>query len=378
VVGFLRLLVLCLFGLQAAWAEEPSSGRQGTDFSQWMTYYYVYKDAAKMPDFLQWMQNSQILEENESAEAPLAAFLSVIFAENPQRIASSAHDVEYTGRAREAVEYAPWLSGNGETIARFFGKTPSYAESSPEPLSALIPNNPGDLDLMWAAFFASGNILYLGKIVDVLDDGVPLTGNKTRDLATRAAAKWSLGSNMLQHERVNRFVLEQMDARSGAAKTELQKIVAQNDKGKHPFPARDGEFSAMLIVSDEKSLQEYDKPSSEGMQFQTVANAKRGDMLAIKVVFAGMQLTDDLMADVTYDLKMVTPDGGLYDATDLTGMEALKGKVPMRFSIFDNRSFIKVRFEPQDPSGTYRIVAAINDNVGRKRIPLSAEVRLTD
>ena len=128
----------------------------------------------------------------------------------------------------------------------------------------------------------------------------------------------------------------------------------------------------MLIVSDEKSLQMTS--SSEGMQFQTVANAKRGDMLAIKVVFAGMQLTDDLMADVTYDLKMVTPDGGLYDATDLTGMEALKGKVPMRFSIFDNRSFIKVRFEPQDPSGTYRIVAAINDNVGRKRIPLSAEV----
>ena len=108
----------------------------------------------------------------------------------PAADCSSAHDVQYHGEGEEAVEYAPWLSGNGETIARFFGKTPSYAKSSPEPLSALIPNNPGDLDLMWAAFFASGNILYLGKIVDVLDDGVPLTRNKTRDLATRAAAKW--------------------------------------------------------------------------------------------------------------------------------------------------------------------------------------------
>ena len=83
-------------------------------------------------------------------------------------------------------------------------------------------------------------------------------------------------------------------------------------------------------------------------------------------------------ANLTYDLKIVRPDGGLYDATDLTEMEALKGKVPMRFSIFDNRSFIKVRFEPHDPSGTYRIVAAINDNVGRKRVPLTAEVKLTD
>jgi hypothetical protein len=331
-----------------------------------------------MPDFLQWMQDSQVLEEHQSAEEPLAAFLSVVFAENPQRIEIWAHDVEYTGRAKEAVEYALWLSGNGEIIAKLFGKTPSYAEASLEPLSGLIPNKPGDLDLMWGAFFASGNTLFVGKIVDVLDDSVPLTGDKTRDAATRASAGWSLGSNMLQHERVNRFILEQVGVRSGAAKTKLQEIVAQNDKGKHPFPDRDGEFSAMLIVSDEKSLAEYDKPSSEGMQFHAVANAKRGDMLAIKIVFAGMELTDDLITDVTFDLKIIAPDGRPYDDTDLTDMEALKGKVPMRFSIFDNRSFIKVRFEPQDPSGTYRIVAAIKDNVGRKRVPLTAEVKLTD
>jgi hypothetical protein len=44
--GFLCLLTLCLFGSQPAWAEETSSAAQGRGFSDWMTYYYVYKDAA--------------------------------------------------------------------------------------------------------------------------------------------------------------------------------------------------------------------------------------------------------------------------------------------------------------------------------------------
>ena len=114
------------------------------------------------------------------------------------------------------------------------------------------------------------------------------------------------------------------------------------------------------------------------MNFKEVSKAKRGDVLAIKIVFAGMDLTEDLNADVTYDLKILRPDGKIYDRTDLKNMEVLKTKLPTRFRVFDNRSFLKLRFEPQDKLGKYKIIAALHDNVGKKTIPLTTEIELAE
>ena len=372
----LILLMLFSVGVQPTFATPQEQSQQDMQFTEWMTYYYIHKDISKVSEFLQWVQTTQMLEKHEGASQPTAAFLSIVFADNKSQLQSWLKDYAFTGKTREAIEYALWLSGNSELIEKLFKETPAYIKSSPANLLKMPLKQPGDLDMMWGAFLASGNDQYVKKIVDVLDESTPLTGEKTLDMATRASADWSLGSNMMQHELVNRLIRKEITTRPDAVKKKLEAIVARNEKEAKPFPNRDGDFSAMMVITDESALKEYEKPSSEGLHFQEASKAKRGDILAIKIVFAGMELTNELMSDVTFDLQVLDPEGKIYDKTDLKALEALKARIPKRFSVFDNRSFIKIRFEPKDKLGKYQFVATIHDNVGKKSIPLKKEVEL--
>jgi hypothetical protein len=197
-------------------------------------------------------------------------------------------------------------------------------------------------------------------------------------MVTRATAEWSLGSNMMQHELVNRLIRKELSVCTGTVKKRLEEIISRNEQGAKPFPNKNGDFSAMLLIADEKTLSEFAKPSSEGIYYKEISKAKRGASLAIKIVFGGMELMDDLDADVTYDLKILDPNGNIYAGVDLTAAEALKVRTPTRFGVFDNRSFIQIHFVQDDKLGTYKIIAALHDNVGKKTIPLVKEVELTE
>ena len=343
-----------------------------------MTYYYFHKEASKTGEFLQWLQDRQILEK-KNTEYPMTAFLSVLFKDNPSQVAQwiTPHT---SGKTKEVIVNALRLSGNNKMVQDVFKETSDISKHSIIPLSSLSPKNGSELDMMWSAFFASGNDQYVHKIINVLDENTPLTGNQTMDTLTRRAAEWSLGSNMLQHELVNRIVHKEIITRSGMVKQKLEEINFRTEKkiAESSFPNRDGEFSAMMIVTDKSALSEYEKPSNEGMQFKPVTKAKRGDILAIKIVFSGMALTNDLAGDVRFDMKILDPNGNIYDNSDQKGLLALATKVPMRFNIFDNGSFMMIRFELNDKLGKYSIVTTIRDNVGKKKISLRNDIELTE
>jgi hypothetical protein len=57
-----------------------------------------------------------------------------------------------------------------------------------------------------------------------------------------------------------------------------------------------------------------------------------------------MELAADLTADVSYDMKVLAPDGEVYDNADLKELEARRGKTPNRFTVFDNRAGMKSAF----------------------------------
>jgi hypothetical protein len=372
----LGLSMLSLVGVQPVLAAPQEQSQQDAKFSEWMTYYYIHKDTSSAPKFLQWLQTSEMIEKHHTAIQPTAAFLAIVFTDNKPQLQSWLKDSAFTGKTKETIEYALWLSGNDELITTIFKETPAYIKSSQVNLLSMQLKQPSDLDMMWGAFMASGNDQYVKKIVDVLDENIPLTGDKTVDSVTRASADWSLGSNMMQHELVNRLIRKEITTRPEAVKKKLEAIVARNEKNAKPFPNHNGDFSAMLVVTDESALKEFKKPSNEGMYLKESSKAKRGDILAIKIIFGGMELTDELMSDVTFDLKILDPDGKIYDGADNKGLEALKAKVPKRFSVFDNRSFAKIRFEPKDKLGKYQFIASIHDNIGKKSINLIKEVEL--
>ena len=112
----------------------------------------------------------------------------------------------------------------------------------------------------------------------------------------------------------------------------------------------------LALVSE--NLKELSKPYDQAPVLTELNEAKTGDHIAVTLSFAGMDLADDLSADVSYDLKTIRPDGAIYGGGDHKNLVALKRRVPQRFFIFDNSPMlVMIMFEPQDPRGTYRAEA---------------------
>ncbi|HKQ50297.1 MAG TPA: hypothetical protein VJZ71_19645 [Phycisphaerae bacterium] len=374
----MRSCVFAVLGLVALSAntsalEDPPQG--SAEFDKFVTYYYLDKDTSSVVNFLKWLQESEMLDDNASALTPTAAFLAIVFADNPSEVGRFAKSADFTGRTKEAVQIALWRSGHAKKVAEIFGEMPAFAKKKPVNLKKKKMKGPGDLDMMWGAFLASGDVVYVKKVIDVLDEKHPLSGDATKDEVTRGAAEWSLKSNMIQHELVYRLIHKESMSRTGDVKKKLQEMVSYA-KPKDALPHKDGPFSADLYVMADKEMAEFDKPVDDAPRIGHKSTAKRGDIVGIKIVFGGIELADDLNANVTYDLKILNPDGDVYEEADLKDLEALSGKIPTRFRVFDNRLVIKIRFEPHDKLGVYKISATIRDKIGDKSVSLTREIEL--
>jgi len=145
--------------------------------------------------------------------------------------------------------------------------------------------------------------------------------------------------------------------------------------GAQPWPNQSGDFRAMLTLISEAELKEFDKPSDQSVDVHELDRARHGDHVAIKLTFTGVALTSDGSADVTYDFQIVPPGGS--GELDDKGLAVLKGKVPDRWGIFDNRRAPLLQFDPDYPPGTYKVVVTVTDNVAHRTLSMSKEIELT-
>lgn len=144
------------------------------------------------------------------------------------------------------------------------------------------------------------------------------------------------------------------------------------------FPDADGPFSAALVLVSEANLAEFKKPADQGPQLTLVRTAKPGDRIAAKVLFMGFAL-DDGFGNVTYDIRVLRPDGQVYGTkskADHKGLLAFKGATMNSTNIFNNAATLVLDFEATDPAGVYKIEVVVHDTVGNRHVPLKAEVKL--
>ena len=192
------VLSLCLVS-QAAPAAEPPALATPDDLGAFMEGYYLRPQPELIAAFVTALNGSSLVKKAPDA-APTVAFLSEVFAANPKRLPEwQVLILKQDEETRAALMGALTLSEKGGVLA-------------------LDGHSPGLNDMLWGAFFASGNAKFLQRLVEQL----PYYGER-KDLAlflTGATARWSLASNAQSKPRV-RSILESIALRTDKRSREL-------------------------------------------------------------------------------------------------------------------------------------------------------------
>ncbi len=143
------------------------------------------------------------------------------------------------------------------------------------------------------------------------------------------------------------------------------------------FPDHNGPFSAMLIVIPQSELSEFNGENGGSRHLDRVSRAEPGALLALKMVFVGIQSDWNHNASLSYDLTVLAPDGSLYAGSDYKNLDALHGPVGGGQGVFDNHGkIVLLQFDDKDVPGVYTIKATLHDNIAHRDIPLQTTVEL--
>jgi len=155
---------------------------------QWMDDYHYAPQPELVPSAIRYMQRAEF-PATEAQANPLIGFFSEVIASNPMLTQQwKAIAAETTGRTRQVLDTAFRDARNLATLTSF---DPEKAD-------------PGQNDVCWGAYFASGKDVYVLALVQRL---AYLSERKSLPLyLTAATAQWSLSSNVRQHVSVRRIL----------------------------------------------------------------------------------------------------------------------------------------------------------------------------
>ena len=164
---------------------EPT---EAVDFNTFMDGFYLDPRPQLIEPAMRWIDQNNVLA-NGDARAPVIAFFGLVMAAYPQ----------YVGPWTAVID-----SFEGDSRATF--QAAANLAKQPGFLLDNHPPSPGHNDMLWGAFFATGDATYLRAIVDRLAHL-----NERTDLnlfLTAASAQWSLSSNASGHLRVQQTLQE--------------------------------------------------------------------------------------------------------------------------------------------------------------------------
>jgi len=162
------------------------------------TYYSDPRPALVGPAAWEACESGLLLNDNTTA--PMVGFLAGAFmSENGPLYNWPEAELESRPDCRERVAYARSLASDFEAV---------FAETDP---------TPGQNDLLWGLYFATGNRQFLERLADNLR--FVAEREDLMRFMTGATAKWSLASNAGQHERV-RLHLEELQAEAEGERAE--------------------------------------------------------------------------------------------------------------------------------------------------------------
>jgi hypothetical protein len=194
--------------------------RTPDDFDAFVNKYYLQPQPDRIGSAIETLSSSGVLRIPEAVES-ITAFFSEVFGMNPTRVAEW----------QQVIDKAP-------PITRVvLGRALSWSRTGG--VLQLEGRSPEMNNRYWGAFFASGNALYVKKLLDL----VPFAEerNDFNLWAPGASAKWSLASNARQHVHVH-VILEEEKNRADKRTQELIDELLSRD------PARIGQEMADIYA----------------------------------------------------------------------------------------------------------------------------------
>lgn len=227
--------------------------------NNWIFGYYLNPQPERTPDAIRFMADEGLINENSRAQ--LVAFFGVVFRNNESRLddwLKSIDDLEdehlavvwqgvwftesYTG-----VDQALWytsgdhikkiLQAAGERSRRARQVVEYYLKRDPPPMKSIDIDSPAVLEMLWYAFYASGDPLYVKRIIGTLD----WINDKTdvQRVTVAGAARLSLQTNAVDHAKVLEIAKGQLAVLRGEARDILDGIVTEAERrranSKPPF-----------------------------------------------------------------------------------------------------------------------------------------------
>lgn len=224
-------LALLLAGIIMAGCQTPDSqGSHGSDsdlysvdsvkddtsFRVWFSFYYLTQDHQLTPEAITFMSKHGYMKEHPEISS---TFLAYVFERNEDRIdgwLSKVSDVP--PEDWDVILAALWFS-NSEVAREAMKKYISRSEDSHRKdfekmalkrnevnLLKLEVDNPQQVNLMWAAFSATGNTDYIKKVISLVH--LYETEATTMEAVIGEAAIMTLANNALQHEVVAQQCIE--------------------------------------------------------------------------------------------------------------------------------------------------------------------------
>lgn len=238
--------------LTALQKAGPTSIKSPEDLIDWMTYYYMHPQPELLTQALTYADTSGLVDKGQ---APLTAFCSQVFAQNPKRIQQWTTELSgLSSRSKPMVWSALWWSSTLEGRQALDGLLQALPQREQEAvvtqmakpaqkIEELEINKPEVLDELWGAFSATGDEKYINRLMTALPWMYGTDGDFNR-MTLGSAAKWSLASNAQQHPRVMKIVLKARDTQPNLKRI-LDSVVAEATKTAPPAQAGKGSGAAL-------------------------------------------------------------------------------------------------------------------------------------
>ncbi len=219
---FLTLFLLTfslLPGPSCFGADKESSAitQKAMDLSNFMSHYYQKPQPELVGKAMRDFSDVGAAMKG-NASSPFSAFLSILMSKHPDKVPGWIKEMTFKDQTdRGVVCYALWVANNNvcreqlKVVAQGMeGKRKeailALVDKKPDNLKTMYIRTPADLDKLWSAFVASGDRIYVERVMSVLPE---INGSGER-IIMGGAAQWSLSANVKQHALVKQICIDEL------------------------------------------------------------------------------------------------------------------------------------------------------------------------